>query len=782
MSRKAPLSLRHASGRSRRQRGTIAGRVATTALLSCGVALGACGSTDDAPPSDDRTLVLQSGLQAFDSCDSLDGYLTDVMVDTFVNYIAYGGGVGRTIGVDFAQDEAAPGGDSAGGRGENSGAAPTDFTGTNNQEVGVDEADSVKSTGTHMYVATESTVRVVATWPADQTAELATIPVEGHSPQLLLTNDRLVVMTQIYATHSDGGSSGAGRAPQPEPDIWRGDERASYEAAFTGTRLAIYDVSDPATPTHTATHDIQGRYLSARSVGASIYLVSGLAHDDYNELYERMAALNMEEIPWDASEAERSAAALRIARQIRPTVATYVRERGRDALMPDVISSDAERRELLACTDMMRPLTRTSPGLLTLVALNPLTGAAPAGVAVVADGTHVYASQQSLYIAQDSRWWSWGLDDDRVARTQIHGFTLGDGKPQYAASGEVDGWLLNQFSMSEYDGHLRVATTDRTSDGWMWGGRGDIAGGDDAIAVDAGGAVTEPGGNASGGGDRSDDGGSDGAAGEVPPSAPDAKRIIQLETGGVDANNVFVLRREGAELRVVGGIRGMAPDERIYAVRFMGEMGYVVTFRDTDPLFTIDLSDPTAPELLGELHIPGFSTYMHPIDDGHLMAIGRDGDDVGNIGGVHLQIFDVTDPTTPTRSHHHVLETGGYSYSAAEYDHRAFTYHAARGLLAIPLSIYAWDGTTEPFSGIIVFRVDTSTGFEEVGRVAHDALVRDADCVSEMDDACMWNRGSYVWMQRAMLVEDYLFAISNIALTASHLSDLGDVIAHVRLD
>src|SRR6185503_10173283 len=165
----------------------------------------------------------------------------------------------------------------------------------------------------------------------------------------------------------------------------------------------------------------------------------------------------------------------------------------------------------------------------------------------------------------------------------------------------------------------------------------------------------------------------------------------------------------------------IAPDEDIRSVRFDGPRGYLVTFKKTDPLFVLDLSKATAPAVVGELKIPGFSTYMHQLDDTHLLALGYEADDMGSFAyfnGVQLQIFDVTNPTQPSLLHKKVYGTRGSSSSALT-DHLGFTYMADRGLLTLPLSICDGGGNgmfgTLSFSGMVALDVNMSQGFKELG-------------------------------------------------------------------
>jgi hypothetical protein len=152
-----------------------------------------------------------------------------------------------------------------------------------------------------------------------------------------------------------------------------------------------------------------------------------------------------------------------------------------------------------------------------------------------------------------------------------------------------------------------------------------------------------------------------------------------------------------------------------------GDKGYLVTFRQTDPLFTLDLSDPTHPRVAGELKINGFSNYIHPMGNDLLLTIGQDADSNGRVKGMHLQVFDVADPANPKRRFHETFAgKGNYSYSSAQNDHHAFTYDPVTGTLALPMYEYAGDGSG--FQGLVAYRVDPKRGFKQLGRIDHRAL------------------------------------------------------------
>lgn len=180
-------------------------------------------------------------------------------------------------------------------------------------------------------------------------------------------------------------------------------------------------------------------------------------------------------------------------------------------------------------------------------------------------------------------------------------------------------------------------------------------------------------------------------------------------------SQVAVLEQQGRRLTQVGLVGDLGRGERIFSVRFAGDIGYVVTFRQVDPLYVIDLADPTAPSVAGELKIPGFSTYLHPIGDGLLIGVGQDADDTGRTRGTKVSLFDVSNPATPAELDVIVFPDG---HSEAEWDHRAFLYWAPEEMVAIPLTRYDYDDNDESFFGAVALRVNRD-GVAELGRVSH---------------------------------------------------------------
>ncbi len=323
---------------------------------------------------------------------------------------------------------------------------------------------------------------------------------------------------------------------------------------------------------------------------------------------------------------------------------------------------------------------------------------------VLATGETVYASTNSIYVATNGWFDVAVLEGDAIdierefdgARTQIHQFDMSGVSTDYVATGSVPGYLLNQFAMSEHNGDLRVAST--TSPNW-WG-----------------------------------------------------------RSGTTQESVVSVLRPDDGELELIGQVGGLGRDEQIYSVRFLGDVGYVVTFRQTDPFFTIDLSDPTDPVVRGELKIPGYSAYLHPVSDTLVIGIGQDATDTGGILGSQVSLFDVSDLDNPERIAK--LTLGRDSNSTAEYDHRAFLLW--EDTIVLPITEYGWrDGKDNFHTGAVAIEIDDGE-LIEIALITHP----------RGDDPHMgWNSQ----ILRSLVIDDSLYTVSNEGVLQSDWFDFDDL-------
>lgn len=247
----------------------------------------------------------------------------------------------------------------------------------------------------------------------------------------------------------------------------------------------------------------------------------------------------------------------------------------------------------------------------------------------------------------------------------------------------------------------------------------------------------------------------------------------------VDSAVSVLAEAAGGNLVRVGAVDKIAPGEDIRAVRFDGDRGYVVTFKKTDPLFVIDLYDPSRPAILGELKIPGFSTYMHRIDPDHLLSIGFDANDHGDFAyfdGVILQLFDVRNPTEPRLLHKEKIGARGSSSEAAT-NHLAFNYFAERGLLAIPMTICegGGDGTygdTLAFSGLLIYDVSVANGFRRLGGVDHGT--KGVSC------STWWSNASSA-VKRSLFLDDLVYSIAADRAKVQRMGHLGEDVADLPL-
>ncbi len=531
-----------------------------------------------------------------------------------------------------------------------------DYSGTNVQEVGVDEPDTVKTDGKTLFAVSGNQLNAVDVSGAQPKLRDTLTLDNGWSHELLLSGTHLLVLSR------------GGYWVDPLPAL----SAQMLPIIPSDSVITEVDVSDPSALKVVQTLTLDGAYVDARMIGSTVRIVSS----------SQMPLT----LPF-ATPANATAAGLAAAKKTNRAVVASSKV---SAWLPQYRLGSKPARSLVQCRSIRRPVQFSGLGMLTVLTIDLSQGLAPVNsVAVMTDGRIVYASPTSLYVTTES----WG---DRPSpatptiapanvTTTIHKFDISDPtKTVYLGSGTVPGYLLDQWSLSEFQGVLRVVSTD--SPAW-W------------------------------------------------TSADNSSQSY-----------VTTLRQGDGGLVQVGQVGGLGQGERVYAVRFVGNVGYVVTFRQVDPLYTLDLSDPANPRVLGQVTIPGYSAYLHPIGADLLLGIGQDVNDQTNEpSGTQVSLFDVSDLAHPALLFHYSL---GLGWSEAESDHHAFLYWPPTGLAVVPFGQQA-----------VGMHVSRSTGITELGRIVQTLA----------------NQATLPEIHRSVVVGSNLLTISDSGVEASNLSTLATV-------
>ena len=549
--------------------------------------------------------------------------------------------------------------------------AASGYSTTNIQVAGVDEADIVKTDGAYIYLVSGNRTIIVKAYPPEQAQVLSEIELEGTVIGIFINEDRLVVFEDETPYY-------------PYYDVrWGSVERFYMPYRSPKTCIKVYDVSDRENPRLQREISADGQYVSSRMIGDYAYVV-------INEpVYEQDDELKLPIIYSGGNETEIPAT--------------------------DIYYSDV--------SDYYYMYT-------TIIAINTQNDDQEPTYETILLGasSNLYVSPDNIYLTFPV--WGTGMGD--FEKTSIHRIHIAGDQIEPVASGEVLGMVLNQFSMDEYDGYFRVATT--TNEGSMLGLRSLIGELVDYLGV---------------------------------PTTTDWAPSL---------NHIYIL---DMDLNIVGSLKGLAPGERIYSARFMGKRGYLVTFKQVDPLFVIDLENPYDPQVLGYLKVTGYSDYLHPYDETHIIGIGKETTDAGTFAwyqGVKISLFDVTDVSDPVEISKYEIGDRGTD-SPVLWDHKAFLFDKSRNLLVIPVLEAKVDETKyseadlvwaygEPvYQGAYVFDVSLEGGLQLKGRITHIEDSGDP----EQDYYYYYSPFS---VERSLYIENVLYTISDAKIMMNSLENL----------
>jgi hypothetical protein len=678
-----------------------------------------------------KPLGLTGNLQSFASCDEVLVRLKDdlaqqlsadlvsqmIWVNEYNEEVYVDSNISPKSASNNESEESAGGPDGSDGA-INDNNSPSEHSETNNQVAGVEEADIVKTDGKYIYQAARGKLRIVKSWPANQIAEANSMELDLRPIELFLDKDRkkvVVIGNKIEKTNPvDNSDLETSKEEMSDPS---GGIFIDYETVL----IAIVDVADPAKPILQSRHSYRGSYNSSRRVGGAVRLIvqASSRYPDGIETYLTSEQSNgrskKEQI--DTLRAMLAAGREKIMAQ---DINFFLNLDGFTKEKAGVVSNALN---IGNCQNIHTPTVASPLGFTHILTLN-LDSEEVTSTSVMTYANTIHASETSLYLAAQYYWRLSMFDDGHYSF--IHKLDIS--KPDtatYLGSGQIEGYLLNQFSMDEHENNLRVAVTV---------------------------PITEK-------------------TNESAAPSNDDEDDEQWTDSTV--NRVSVMSLDGDVLKVVGTTPDLAKGERIYSVRFNGKKGFVVTFRQVDPLYTLDLSNPAEPKVVGELKIPGYSSYIHMLDENHLLTVGRDGTDEGQIQGLKLSIFDVTDMANPKESHSFVMDES--TYSEAEWDHKAFTYFPSKNLLGIPVtgrSQSESDGY-DFYSKIAIFSIDTAVGITDKGSLAMNDIY---DGVNGSDT--WWYSGAHV--RRSIFADDFVYAISDLGIRAANINDLTNPVGTVR--
>ncbi len=682
-------------------------------LLLLGIFFAGCGLLKPEADINSSKFETSQDIKKFSSAEEIKEYL-DENLKVSGYYGAYYPGMRAAI-AEVAVSAGAPmakvGADAA-----------AEYSRTNVQVSGVDEADFVKNDNKYIYVLSQDKLVIVDAYPAEDAGILSETEIKGSPVNMFVNKDRLVVFSIV----NDESYVIPEYSYMPVP---------RYSPT---THAYTYDISDREEPGLINDFSVNGNYFESRMIDDYVYFITKDPVYYYGEILDLPAVRVKGKSPFvpdiyyfDNPEQD----------FVFHTIASFNIQKA-DEINADTFMMGYSNTLYVSQGNIYISYQKNLPYIYykeqneerfyrVVVPLLP-SGARNKINEIKSDSSlDSYEKWQKISSVLEDMYNSMDKDDKRDLvekidkaieeyetklelerrKTVIHKITIDKGDIEYKARGEVSGYLLNQFSLDESKGNLRVATTTE-----VWTTR--------------------------------------------------QSRLY---------NNVFVLDED---MEVIGELEEIAPDERIYSTRFIGERLYMVTFQRIDPLFVIDLSDPEYPEILGELKIPGFSDYLHPYDENHIIGVGKETADNEwggiSVKGVKIALFDVSNVNKPKQIDQYEIGTAGTDSEALR-EHKAFLFDKEKDILVIP--IREVKGDYKPYrrqnvwQGAYVFSLTPEDGIELKGRVSHNEW--------QEDYSYYW--GSPYAVRRALYMDDVLYTISAKKILMNDLEDIDEEINEVDL-
>ena len=619
---------------------------------------------------------------------------------------SFGGSYTNALGVvrtDVMMETA----DSISGGMEKSALSVQEFSETNNQVTGVDEADIIKTDGDYIYTISGNVLYIIKAYPGEEAEIIFTKEFDDSPTSLFINGDTMTVFGNMYNL-----------------DFFKDID---FRPSAGMTYFNIYDISDRSNPILEKEYKFEGNYFNARMIDDYVYFVTRSSPQFrtnyptpiifegtearsmpakniyyYNIPYRNpqlatIHAINMkdsgEDINSVAVAVENSQNMYMSQNNIFITYTEIINEYDlmkiimKELMEPYLTDSDKELIEKIKSTDndILSQYEKDEKIFRVYETyINYLTEDEQADMQETAEELLKKKLEEYKHLEY----------------TIINKISTDKNKISVESNGKVPGHVINQFSMDEKDNILRIATT--ISRRW---------------------------------------------------SSIDYSRTEST-------NNIYTLDKN---MNIIGSLEGLAETESIYSTRFIDDRLYMVTFRQVDPFFVIDLSDPTDIKELGKLKIPGFSRYLHPYDDNTIIGIGQDATATGRTKGLKISLFDVEDVQNPTEVAKYVTEER-YASSTALYEHKAFLFSKDKDLLVIPAYSYEYsrDGTSKGYNGAFVFKISKD---EIILRGLIDHSMGSSN-----------NRYYYApQVERSLYIENLLYTKSPNLLRINDLEDLSSV-------